>query len=238
MQYFDHRYFFGGLQKAGVDCVVAGAVALNLHGVPRMTYDLDLVVGPEEENFLAAVRRLFKWGYTCDPAFEAKEIARHEVRRRLVDEGRRVLRFRNGGSDIGEVDVALDTGVPYADLRGRAVEMTLSGLAVPVMALDDLAAVKGRMGRPEDVEDVRTIAILKALLAEDKEALASTDQRHDQIRKFMQWSLEMRCEWLLSAAQLRREGGGGGGHGRGPARGRSALKRGEKRGLDRYQDLS
>jgi hypothetical protein len=236
MQYFDHKYFFSGLQKAGVDCVVAGAVALNLHGVPRMTYDLDLVVGPEEENFLRAVRQLFKWGYTCDLPCKAEEVARTEVRRRLVSEGRAVLRFRNGESDIGEVDVALDAGVPYAELRGRAVEMQLSGLAVPVMALDDLAAAKGKMGRPEDAEDVRSIAILKALIAGDEEALASTDQRYDQIRKFMQWSLEMRCEWLLSAGQLRRESGGG--HGRGPAKGRSALKRGKKRGLDRYQDLS
>jgi hypothetical protein len=237
MQYFDHAYFFTGLKKAGVDFVVTGAVALNLHGVPRMTYDLDLVVGPEEENFLRAVRQLFKWGYVCDPILEAKEAARPEVRRRLVSEGRAVLRFRNGESDIGEVDVALDAGVPYAELRGRAVEMRLSGLAVPVMALDDLAAAKERMGRPEDVEDMRSIGILKALIAEDKEALASTDQRHDQIRKFMKWSLEMRCEWLLSAGQLRRESGSGQA-GRGPARGRSALKRGKKRGLDRYQDLS
>jgi len=235
MQYFDHAYFFNGLKKAGVDFVVAGAVALNLHGVPRMTYDLDLVVGPEEENFLQAVRQLFKWGYTCDPPRKAEDAARPELRRRLVSEGQAVLRFRNGGSDIGEVDVALDAGVPYAELRGRAVAMQLSGLEVPVMALDDLAAAKGRMGRPEDVEDIRTIAILKALIAGDKEALASPDQRYDQIRKFMHWSLEMRCEWLLSAGQLRRESGQGG---RGPARGKSALKRGRKRGLDRYQDLS
>ena len=237
MQYFDHAYFFSGLQKAGVDCVVAGAVALNLHGVPRMTYDLDLVVGPEEDNFLRAVRQLFKWGYTCDPPRKAEEAARPEVRRRLVSEGQAVLRFRNGESDIGEVDVALDAGVPYADLRGRAVAMPLSGLTVPVMALDDLAEAKGKMGRPEDAEDIRSIAILKALIAGDKEALASTDQRLDQIRKFMHWSLEMRCEWLLSAGQLRRESGTGRA-GRGPARGKSALKRGKKRGLDRYQDLS
>jgi hypothetical protein len=237
MQYFDHKYFFNGLKKAGVDCVVAGAVAMNLHGAPRMTYDLDLVAAPEEENFLAMVRQLFKWGYTCDAAGKAEEAARPEVRRRLVSEGRAVLRFRNSESDIGEVDVALDTGVPYGELKERAVAMQLSGVELAVMALDDLAAAKGRMGRPEDVEDVRTIEILKALIAEDAEALASADQRHDQIRKFMQWSLEMRCEWLLSASQLRRESAGGQG-GRGPARGRSALKRGKKRGLDRYQDLS
>jgi hypothetical protein len=237
MQYFDHKYFFSGLQKAGVDCVVAGAVALNLHGVPRMTYDLDLVAAPEEENFLRAARQLFEWGYSCDPPLKPGEIARAEVRRRLVSEGRAVLRFRNGGSDIGEVDVALDVGVPYAQLRGRAVVMQLYGLAVPVMALVDLAEVKRRMGRAEDVEDVRTIEILEALIAGDEEALASSDRRCDQIRKFMHWSLEKRCEWLLSAGQLRRESEGGRA-GRGPARGRSALKRGKKRGLDHYQDLS
>ena len=40
----DHEAFFRGLREAGVDHIVSGGLALNLHGLPRMSTDIDLVV--------------------------------------------------------------------------------------------------------------------------------------------------------------------------------------------------
>jgi len=47
------------LNDEGVDYVIVGGVALNLHGLVRATEDLDVFIRPEENN-IAALRRALK----------------------------------------------------------------------------------------------------------------------------------------------------------------------------------
>src|SRR3989304_1640009 len=52
---------FRGLQEHGVRYLVVGGLAMSLHGIPRMTADVDLYVDLEKANanrFLAAVKAL------------------------------------------------------------------------------------------------------------------------------------------------------------------------------------
>lgn len=44
------KQVLAALRREGVDYKVFGGVALNLHGLPRFTQDLDLFVAPTEEN--------------------------------------------------------------------------------------------------------------------------------------------------------------------------------------------
>jgi hypothetical protein len=37
----DYKELFKGLNRAGIDYQVVGGRAVNFHGIPRMTYDLD-----------------------------------------------------------------------------------------------------------------------------------------------------------------------------------------------------
>jgi len=46
----DYESFFRGLNDAGVEYVLVGGLAVNFHGVPRMTYDIDIVARPERQD--------------------------------------------------------------------------------------------------------------------------------------------------------------------------------------------
>jgi hypothetical protein len=62
-------------ESRGVQYVIFGAVALNLHGLARATEDLDIFVAPDEANIdrlKAALRDVFD-----DPSIE--EIAAHDL---------------------------------------------------------------------------------------------------------------------------------------------------------------
>jgi hypothetical protein len=39
----DYKKLFKGLSRAGIDYLVVGGLAVNFHGNPRMTCDLDLM---------------------------------------------------------------------------------------------------------------------------------------------------------------------------------------------------
>ena len=38
----DYKKIFKGLNSAGIDYLVVGGLAVNFHGIPRMTYDMDI----------------------------------------------------------------------------------------------------------------------------------------------------------------------------------------------------
>ena len=62
MDYDLTRRVLEALEQAGVRYVVIGGVALNLHGLPRATEDLDIFVAPEVENIerlKAALRSVY-----------------------------------------------------------------------------------------------------------------------------------------------------------------------------------
>ncbi len=56
---------FARLNRARVRYLVAGAVAMGLHGLQRATIDLDLMVDLEPRNLARALRA--SWGPGCAP---------------------------------------------------------------------------------------------------------------------------------------------------------------------------
>jgi hypothetical protein len=54
----DFQTVFKELNGFGIDYLVVGGLAVNFHGVPRMTYDIDLMVLLEREDILKHVTQL------------------------------------------------------------------------------------------------------------------------------------------------------------------------------------
>lgn len=123
-----------------------GAQAVVLWGRPRLTADVDVTV----EVAPAAVPRLL----------EALAARGFELRlERGVEEfvaRTRVLPLWHRPSEL-QVDVVLaGPGLEEAFLE-RAVVVDVDGVAVPVLAPEDLVVTKILAGRPKDLEDVRGI---------------------------------------------------------------------------------
>ena len=52
---------FAGLDRRRVDYLLVGGLAMNLHGVPRLTMDVDIVLALDEQNlarFVACAEEL------------------------------------------------------------------------------------------------------------------------------------------------------------------------------------
>jgi hypothetical protein len=54
----DFQTVFKELNGLGIDYLVVGGLAVNFHDVPRMTYDIDLMVLLEREDILKHVTQL------------------------------------------------------------------------------------------------------------------------------------------------------------------------------------
>lgn len=185
-----HHDVFSGLARGGVDFLVAGATALTLHGVPRLTWDLDLILAPGPENLARARGMLARWGY----ARRADAVPGHPA-------GTAVERFAHPEAALAEIDLVRVAPEEYAALAGRATTFTLVDTPVPTVGRADLARALEAGRRPEDREDLAGLAILEAILRGEQGPPG--DPRWVQARRFQRWHTENRCEWLLAANRVR-----------------------------------
>jgi hypothetical protein len=92
-----------------------------------------------------------------------------EERRRLVAEkGMTVLSFASPELPMTEVDVFADPPFNFAETYERAARVDLGDVAVRVASIRDVIAMKRRVGRPKDLEDV---AVLERLARDRREPI-------------------------------------------------------------------
>jgi len=151
----DYRFIFKEFNRLKIDYLVVGGLAVNFHGIPRLTYDIDLMISLDPDNILKLINKLSEWGYKPKAPIDAKELADEKKRTLWIhDKGMKALNFYAENLPIGEIDILLDSPVPYRTLRERAVAFIIDGEKVPTVSIHDLIDLKLKAGRKQDLSDV------------------------------------------------------------------------------------
>ncbi len=80
----DFQTIFKELNASGIDYLVVGGLAVNFHGIPRMTYDIHLMILLESENILKLISKLTQWGYKPKIPIDPKDLANDTKRNSWV----------------------------------------------------------------------------------------------------------------------------------------------------------
>jgi hypothetical protein len=157
----DYKVIFGELNKLGIDYLLVGGLAVNFHGVPRMTYDIDLMLLLQADNILRLVMKLTQWGYKPKIPVDPKDLA-NEMKRNIwiQNKGMKALNFYSEKLTIGEIDLVFDSPIPYDKLKSRAVKIELQGDRIPVVSIRDLIELKQRAGRKQDLADIESLKMI------------------------------------------------------------------------------
>jgi len=160
----DYQQFFYVIDKEGIDYLVVGGLAVNLHGIPRMTYDIDLMILLVAENIMKLIKILQGWKYYPRAPVKAEELADENKRALWIrDKNMTAFTFINDNEPLGEIDLIIDSPIPYEPLRKKAVLFDIGGVSVPVISIPDLITVKLQSGRSQDLADVEHLkTILEA----------------------------------------------------------------------------
>lgn len=153
---FHPRRILAALARHEVAYVVVGGVAVQAHGGQRMTQDLDLVVSSATENFARVASALAEIdARILGP--QGQRSARPPSASLLASGDLWRLESPHGLLDVMTLPAALGR---FEALRGRAHEVALGDIAVPVAARPDLVAMKRAAGRPQDLADVELLESL------------------------------------------------------------------------------
>ena len=157
----DFQTIFKELNGLGIDYLVVGGLAVNFHGVPRMTYDIDLMILLESENILKLVIKFTQWGYRPKIPIDPRDLADEMKRNSWIHEkGMKAFNFYSEILPIGEIDIVIDTLIPYKELKSRAIRVELQDEKIPTVSIHDLIELKLRAGRKQDLADVEHLRMV------------------------------------------------------------------------------
>ncbi|MDQ3097298.1 MAG: nucleotidyltransferase [Chloroflexota bacterium] len=146
----------GALVDAGVDFVVIGGLAAQVHGSPSLTGDVGICHSLDRANLdrlelalghLSAIRRNL-------PDAVRAPVDAHALRAGDVF----TLTTRDGDLDLLAHP---DPGLDFETLARSASTVEILGVPVRVASLDDLMAMKRAAGRPKDRVDLEILGALR-----------------------------------------------------------------------------
>jgi predicted nucleotidyltransferase len=157
----DYKNIFKELNKQKIDYIVVGGLAVNFHGVPRMTYDIDLMIMLQSENISKLVVKLTEWGYRPKVSINPMELADEAKRNFWIQEkGMKALNFYSEKLPIGEIDIVFDSPIPYDELKSRVVMIELEREKIPTISIHDLITLKQKSGRKQDIADAEYLRMI------------------------------------------------------------------------------
>jgi len=114
-----------------------------LYGVPRATFDLDVLIEPTRQNAERLLRAMIEAGLGTAALTSADDVLSKEI---------------TIFTDRIRLDVQTSTpGLVFEDAWRRKVTMNYKGQTLEVVSLTDLIASKRASGRDVDLEDVRIL---------------------------------------------------------------------------------
>jgi len=152
----DYIGIFRELNKNGVKYVVVGGIAVNLHGIPRATYDIDLLVEMSNENLKKIVKLLKKWGFKPKVPLKVTEILVEKNREKWIKEkNMKAFCLYNPVWAISEIDILIDSSVEYEQAVKNLVYKQADDVVIPVISIGDLIKMKKGSKRKQDLADIR-----------------------------------------------------------------------------------
>jgi hypothetical protein len=134
------------LTETGAEFIVVGAHAMAVHGVPRATGDLDVVVRASADNAARVLAALRAFGAPVDA---------HGVAAADFSAAGTVYQL---GLPPRRIDLLTSlSGVSFDEAWSTRVELEVAGLRVPFLGRDALVRNKQATGRAKDLLDLRLL---------------------------------------------------------------------------------
>ncbi|PZP65099.1 MAG: hypothetical protein DI596_00295 [Azospira oryzae] len=145
------------LNEAGVRYLVAGGLAVNVHGYVRFTADIDLVIALDADNIISAFAALARIGYRPTVPVTASQFADATQRQRWIEEkGMQVLNFFSDRYRETSVDVFVYEPFNFEQEYERALAGEIApGLPARFVSIPTLIRMKKAAGRPRDLDDIQ-----------------------------------------------------------------------------------
>ena len=155
---------FRCLHERRVRYMLVGGLAMNLHGVPRMTMDVDLILAMDDANldaFLACAHTLGLKPQAPVPIEALKDAAQ---RRQWIEDKNLIAFALNAPAPAGTtVDILVRHALDIEMAMAAASTRDVGGVPVRLCAIEDMIKLKEGTGRRQDAADIEHLRRIRGV---------------------------------------------------------------------------
>lgn len=146
---------FKALKTHDINYLLVGGLAMNLHGVPRMTMDVDLVIALDASNIAKLANCAKELGLYPNVPVNLEDLADAAKREALFAEIHLIaLSLISNTPAIPTVDIVIHHPLDFQQAFTRAMQRDISGTPVMLASIEDMIAMKKAAGRAQDLSDI------------------------------------------------------------------------------------
>ena len=154
----DYLGIFKELNRRKIKYIVVGGMAVNFHGIPRMTYDIDLVLYLDNSNLKKFLLLMKKWEFKPKVPVDIMDFANKNNREDWIREkNMKAFNLVNTKWAISEIDIVINTPIDYKKAEKNLRYRVIQGISIPVISIADLIKMKQKSNRIQDKEDIKNL---------------------------------------------------------------------------------
>ncbi len=155
---------FRAFDENKLQYLIVGGLAVNLHGYPRYTNDIDILLALDHENLEKMSTLMKEMDYQQRLPISIQELEDEQKARKFIDEkGLTAYSFIHNTEPQFSVDVLVGASMQFDTFKKETMEAEVWGIRVPVVSIDDLIDMKKESNREKDIQDVAALLELKGL---------------------------------------------------------------------------
>ena len=164
MYYFE---ILEGLYKSKVRYLIAGGLAVNLYGVPRVTQDIDIIIAMDRENVLKITSLLKELGYVPRLPVSPDDLANPDkVKDWIENKNLKAFSFYHKSENYKVIDIVLVHPLDFEkSFKNRTVKRA-KDIDIYLASIDDVVKMKEFSGRSQDLSDIEMLNKVRKYLEE------------------------------------------------------------------------
>ncbi len=159
-----YQDIFRALQEAKIRYIIVGGVAMNLLGCPRFTNDIDILLALDPQNLEAMKKVMKDLGYEQRIPLALDELGDEKKALKFMKEKNLLAyTFFNPKEPLYSLDIIVGASLRFDEFRKDQLHMSVWGMQLPVVSIDDLIGLKREASREKDLLDIAFLLEYKGL---------------------------------------------------------------------------
>ncbi|MDI6752183.1 MAG: hypothetical protein QME07_04915 [bacterium] len=149
---------FKAFHREKIKYLVVGGLAVNLHGVPRVTYDIDIIISTDRDNILKLNKTLKNLGYVPRLPVNPDDMANEKILKDWTENrNMKAFSFYHKKESRKVVDIVLVHPLDFTETWKHSIIKKVDDIEIYMASIDDMISMKKVSNRPKDLSDMEML---------------------------------------------------------------------------------
>lgn len=159
-----YKKIFKELEKAKINYLIVGGVAVNLYGYARFTGDVDILLALNPSNLSKMDKLMHSLDYVERIPVNIKELGnKTKLNEFIKKKGLKAYTSISNSQPQLDIDVIVEQSIDFKDYDKGKTIIKVWDMELPVVSIDDLIKMKKSAKRAKDMLDIEALLKLKEL---------------------------------------------------------------------------